>query len=105
MKPRHLPVRTCSGCRQEWPKRDMIRVVRAPDGSVSIDPTGKRNGRGTYVCPRAECWAKALRTGSLARGLKVSLGPEDRAELERASQQFGSPSSFEGGGRERGYLA
>lgn len=84
MKPRHVPVRTCAGCREEHPKREMIRIVRAPDGSVTVDPTSKLNGRGAYVCPRPKCWEKALRGGSLAKALKVTITEGDRAELEKA---------------------
>lgn len=84
MRQRHVPVRTCAGCRQARPKREMVRVVRAEDGSVNVDSTGKRNGRGTYLCPQSECWERALRSGSLARALKVSLQAADRAALEQA---------------------
>lgn len=89
MKPRHVPMRTCAGCREERPKRDMVRVVRGADGSVSPDPTGKRPGRGTYVCPRPECWTRALRTG-FAHSLKAEIAPGDRAELERYAGQLRS---------------
>lgn len=88
MRPRHVPVRTCAGCREPRPRRELVRIVRSADGSVSVDLTGKRNGRGTYVCPRLECWERAIRSGSLARALKVTIRPQDRAELERASQQY-----------------
>lgn len=54
-RPDHVPMRTCAACRQVRPKRSMTRVVRAPDGSVAIDPTGKAAGRGTYVCDDPAC--------------------------------------------------
>ena len=66
----------------------MVRIVRSPEGSVRVDPSGKANGRGTYVCPRGACWDKALRTGSLARALKVTIGAEDRVEIEKAKLQL-----------------
>ena len=80
MKPRHVPLRTCAGCRQQRPKREMIRVVHGADGSVRVDPTGKAAGRGAYVCPYRECWSLALR-GSLVRVLKAPLGDADGEAL------------------------
>jgi predicted RNA-binding protein YlxR (DUF448 family) len=88
MRPRHVPMRSCAGCRQQRPKREMIRVVRATDGSVGVDPTGKQNGRGTYLCPDGSCWDRALRSGSLGRALKVPIGPPVRQELERFIQEL-----------------
>lgn len=89
MKPRHVPLRTCSGCRQQHPKREMVRVVRLEDGAVVMDETGRRNGRGAYLCRRPECWQRALRTGSLAHALKIpAISPSDRAALEQAGHQF-----------------
>jgi hypothetical protein len=66
----------------------MVRVVRGADGQVAVDPTGKRPGRGTYVCPRGECWSRALRTGSLGRSLKTEIAPADRAVLEQYAAQL-----------------
>jgi predicted RNA-binding protein YlxR (DUF448 family) len=88
MKPRHVPIRTCAGCRQERAKRDMVRIVRGPDGSVGADPTGKRPGRGTYLCPRFECWTKAFRNGSLARALKAHIQEADLSRLRTAAEEF-----------------
>ena len=89
MKPRHIPLRTCSGCREQHPKRDMLRVVRVEDGSVVMDETGRRNGRGAYLCRQPECWQRALRTGSLAHALKVqSLSAADKTVLEQAGQEL-----------------
>jgi predicted RNA-binding protein YlxR (DUF448 family) len=66
----------------------MVRIVRGADGRVTLDPTGKRSGRGTYVCLRTQCWTRALRTGSLGRSLKTDLAPADRAELEGYAAQL-----------------
>jgi len=66
----------------------MVRIVRTPDGSVSMDETGKRAGRGTYVCRSQRCWGSALRTGSLSRVLKCEIGADDRQQLERQAAQF-----------------
>jgi predicted RNA-binding protein YlxR (DUF448 family) len=71
-----------------------VRVVRAPDGSVTIDPTGKRSGRGAYVCDAPECWQAALKRGVLVRGLKIELIPEDDLQILTAySQQLSSQPS------------
>ena len=88
MKPRHVPMRTCAGCRRERPKREMVRIVRTPEGAVVPDATGKRAGRGTYLCPDGECWRKALRTGSLGRLLKTEISAEDRAVLEQTATEY-----------------
>ena len=64
-QPRRLPQRTCVGCRTVQPKRQLVRLVRQPDGSVVIDPTGKAAGRGAYLHDRAECWRQALHSRAL----------------------------------------
>ena len=79
-RPKHVPQRTCVGCRSVLAKRTLTRIVRQPDG-VFIDPTGKLNGRGAYLHDLKSCWERALK-GGLANGLKVSLTPEDRQRLE-----------------------
>lgn len=75
---KHIPQRTCVGCRQVMPKRSLIRIVRTPEG-VQVDPTGKMPGRGAYLHNLISCWEKGLK-GSLAQALKTELTPE---ELER----------------------
>lgn len=77
---RHIPQRTCVGCRTVLPKRQMIRLVRTPQGVV-VDPTGKLAGRGAYLHDRRECWDRALK-GALAHALKVELTVADRERLE-----------------------
>ena len=79
-KPKHVPQRTCVGCRTVLAKRTLTRVVRQSDG-VFIDPSGKMNGRGAYVHDRKSCWERSLK-GALANALKVSLTAEDRQRLE-----------------------
>lgn len=75
-----MPQRTCVGCREVLPKRQMIRIVRSADG-VRTDPTGKLAGRGAYLHDRRACWARGLK-GALAHALKTELSAEDRAALE-----------------------
>ncbi len=76
-KPRHVPQRTCIGCRQEAGKRALIRIVRTPEQRVIVDPTGKANGRGAYLHPARECWEKALKRGTIAYALKITPVQED----------------------------
>lgn len=70
-RPKHVPQRMCISCRQHDAKRGLIRIVRTPEGAVEIDPTGRRNGRGAYLCHQAACWEKALGSGLLSRALNI----------------------------------
>ena len=79
-RPRHIPQRTCVACRQTGAKRQLVRVVRAPDGSVTIDPSGKRSGRGAYLCATPECWDTGLKRGILPRALKIDAIPEENLQ-------------------------
>ncbi len=79
---KHIPQRTCIACKQVRPKRELIRVVRTPDGHVELDPTSKKSGRGAYVCARRSCWNIALHKGKLEREFETTLSAEDRAALE-----------------------
>jgi len=80
-KPRHVPQRTCVGCRSTSAKRGFVRVVRGADGRVSVDPTGKANGRGAYLCATQACWDVALKRGRIGQSLHVTLTEEDRLSL------------------------
>ncbi|MBX6770822.1 MAG: YlxR family protein [Chloroflexi bacterium] len=80
-RPKKVPQRTCVGCRTVRAKRDLIRIVRTVDGTVVIDPTGKRSGRGAYLCRQRTCWDVALQRGALERALKQAIPPESRAAL------------------------
>ena len=71
-----IPQRQCMGCRERKEKRAMIRVVRTPEGEVTLDFSGKKNGRGAYICPNPDCLKKALRSKALDRSLEVTI-PED----------------------------
>ena len=82
MKPKKIPMRMCVGCRESKPKRELIRVVRAPDGTVSMDPGGKKPGRGAYVCRQESCLIRAIRQKQLERQLEVQL-TDDVAEALR----------------------
>ena len=82
-----IPQRQCMGCRERKAKRELIRVVRLTDGNVSLDFGGKMNGRGAYICPKADCLKKARKAKSLDRSLEVTIPEEvyDRLEKEMAS--------------------
>ena len=79
---RRAPQRTCVACQQETAKRALVRLVRSPSGVVEIDPTGKKAGRGAYLCARKSCWQLGLKKGALQRALKTSISPENRSALE-----------------------
>ena len=76
---KHIPQRTCVGCRQVLAKRELTRIVRTPEG-IFPDPGGKLPGRGAYLHNQQSCWTQGLK-GGLARSLKTSLTPEDRERL------------------------
>ena len=76
---KHVPQRTCVGCRETLSKRGLVRVVRTEQG-VRVDPTGKLAGRGAYLHDRRSCWERGLK-GGLAHALKVEMTEQDRAEL------------------------
>ena len=79
-----IPQRQCMGCRERRSKRELIRVVRTPEGNVSLDFGGKMNGRGAYLCPNPECLKKAIRSKALDRSLEVEIPQEvyDRLQKE-----------------------
>lgn len=80
---RKIPMRQCMGCRERKPKKELIRVVRSPEGTVSLDFKGKAPGRGAYICPRSECLKKAIRSKALDRSLETAIPQEVYAMLEK----------------------
>ena len=91
MKPRKIPMRMCVGCREMKEKRELIRIVRTPEGETLIDPTGKKSGRGAYVCRSPECLKRAIKQKQLERQLQVSLTDEVNealmAEMNRLANE------------------
>lgn len=79
---KHIPQRTCIACRTVRPKRELVRIVRTPEGGVMVDETGKRSGRGAYLCPRHDCWETALAKQQLERVFKISLTTETKGQLQ-----------------------
>lgn len=82
------PQRTCIGCRRVSSKRELIRIVRRPDGEIVVDPTGKLAGRGAYLCKDKRCWRVALGQKRIENALKQALTPEQRASLEAYASQL-----------------
>jgi len=80
-RPRHVPERTCIACRARGAKRGLVRIVRTPDGQVEVDPSGRRPGRGAYLCADPACWETALKRRAFNRALRVVLAPEEVARL------------------------
>lgn len=86
---KHIPQRMCIACRRSEAKRGLMRIVRDVNGRVSLDPTGKRAGRGAYLCHDPACWEQALRRHGLERVLRVeTLLDEDRAALEQIARDL-----------------
>ena len=83
MKQKKVPMRMCVGCREMKPKKELMRVVRGPDGTVSLDPSGKKPGRGAYVCRSGDCLSRAIRQKQLERQLETSLGEETAQQLRQ----------------------
>ena len=78
-----IPMRQCVGCREMKPKKALVRVVKSPEGVISIDLRGKAPGRGAYVCPSKECLRRAIKSGALARGFETTIPPEVLRQLEQ----------------------
>ena len=78
-----IPQRQCMGCRERMDKKALIRVVRTTDGNVQLDFSGKLNGRGAYICPKADCLKKARKSKALDRSLEVTIPEEVYDRLER----------------------
>jgi predicted RNA-binding protein YlxR (DUF448 family) len=78
---KHVPLRTCVACREAKPKRELVRIVRVADGLVEVDSTGKKNGRGSYLCPAQECWRLAEKRRALNHALEMNITTENWAAL------------------------
>ena len=76
MKVKKIPLRMCTGCMEMKPKKEFIRVVKSPEGEVSVVLTGKKSGRGAYICKNAECLEKSFKTKRLSRNLDVVIDEE-----------------------------
>lgn len=88
MKNKKIPLRQCIGCREMKPKRDLLRILRTPEGELMLDDTGKKNGRGAYLCRDIQCFAKAKKSRALERSFQMSIGQEIYERLEREWEGF-----------------
>ena len=83
VKPRKLPIRQCAGCGEHFPKKQMIRVLRTPDGEIVLDDTGKKSGRGAYLCKNVACFKRARKTHKLERELSCEISEEIYDAIEK----------------------
>ena len=88
MKQRKVPLRKCTGCQEMKNKKDLVRIVRSEDGTFSIDLTGKKPGRGAYLCCSSECLKKAKKNRGLERGLSTRIDPEIYEKLEQEIHSY-----------------
>ncbi|MBQ6825830.1 MAG: YlxR family protein [Clostridia bacterium] len=82
MAVRKVPMRMCTACREMKPKMELIRVVKSSEGEISIDATGKKNGRGAYICKSVECFKKAKKIDALSRAFEIKVTEEIYNQLE-----------------------
>ncbi len=83
-----IPMRVCVGCNEMKSKREMIRVIKTPEEEILLDETGKKNGRGAYLCKDQECLEKALKQKGLERSLKIKIPAETIAKLKEEMSAF-----------------
>ena len=86
-KPKKIPQRQCVGCREMKEKRDLIRVVKSPEGEISLDFRGKKPGRGAYVCPSADCLKRARKSRALERAFSAQIPAEVYDALEEEMER------------------
>lgn len=87
LKTKKIPQRQCVGCRTMKNKKDLIRVVKSPEGEISLDFTGKKSGRGAYVCPSSECLLRARKTKALERTFETTIPSEVYDALQAQMEQ------------------
>ena len=83
-----IPMRQCVGCREMKSKRDLIRVIRTPKEEILLDTTGRKNGRGAYICPKRECLEQAIKSKGLERSLKIAIPKEIYKDFEKELDHF-----------------
>ena len=82
MQAKKVPMRMCTGCGEHFPKKEVVRVVRSAEGNISVDLTGKKSGRGAYICQKVECLKKARKTKRLERAFECQIPDEVYERLE-----------------------
>ena len=89
MNQKKQPMRKCIGCQEMRLKKELIRVIRTPEGEISIDATGKKNGRGAYICHSLECLSKANKTKGLERAFQCAIPNEIYLKWEKELKELG----------------
>lgn len=89
MKQKKIPMRKCTGCGQQRPKKELVRVVKSPEGEISLDLTGKKPGRGAYVCHDAECLEKARKAKRLEKAFSCAIPDEVFGRMEEELKNEG----------------
>ncbi|MGM9521233.1 MAG: RNase P modulator RnpM [Oscillospiraceae bacterium] len=84
--PKKIPMRQCVGCREMKPKRELVRIVRSPEGEVSVDLTGRKPGRGAYICHDDGCLKKSIKSKALSRALEAEI-PDELYETLRQEME------------------
>jgi len=95
---KHIPQRTCVACRRVRPKLELVRLVLLSDGNIEVDASGKKAGRGAYLCQSPQCWQTGLKGGRLEYALRTTLTPDNREQLIRYGEDLVKESI---GGRSR----
>jgi hypothetical protein len=88
MKPKKIPLRTCLGCKTVKPKKELIRIVRTPVGEVVVDQTGKKSGRGAYICPNTGCLELTLKGSYLGSALEINISEDMKNNLRENLQKI-----------------
>lgn len=99
MKPKKIPMRMCVGCREMKPKRELLRVVRSPEGEISFDLTGRKPGRGAYVCRSEACFNRAVKQKQLERAFSAPIDEGVRESLEKQIRDLPAPEEESADGR------
>ena len=84
-----VPLRQCIGCGEMKSKKEMVRILRTESGEIVMDATGRKNGRGAYLCPCMECFRKAVKNKGIERSFKMAVPKEVYAALEKEMEQIG----------------
>lgn len=89
VREKKIPTRRCTGCGEHFPKIELIRIVRSPEGEISLDKTGKKSGRGAYICPSIACLKKARKSRRIAQNLECEIpeGVYDALEAQLSDEQ------------------
>ena len=88
MKPRKIPTRQCLGCNEHKPKKELLRVLRTPEGEITLDFTGKKSGRGAYICYDVKCLKRARKSKRIDKSLQVDIPEEIYDKMERELEEY-----------------